>query len=112
MTTRAQAEKELAKKENGRWIILTAVHAGGHLGATDDMILAALLPSWLDVHRNWVRDELAYLESRKLVDVERHPIKPWRVTLSRHGRDIVDYTVDCEAGIARPARYWGEDAPT
>ena len=105
-----QAQRELAKKENGRWIILIAVNAGGHLGATEDMILAALRPSWLEVHRAWVRDELVYLESRKLVGIEKHAIKPWRVSLTRHGRDIVDYTVDCEPGIERPVKYWGDGA--
>ena len=106
-----QAQRDLAKKENGRWIMLVAVAAGGHLGATEDMILAALRPSWLDAHRGWVRDELAYLESRKLVELEKRSLKPWRVTLTRHGRDIVDYTVDCEAGIERPDKYWGDGAP-
>ena len=105
-----QAQRELAKKENGRWVILIAVGAGGHLGATEDMILAALRPSWLDVHRGWVRDELTYLETRRLVEIERHPIKPWRVTLTRHGYDIVDYTVDCEPGIERSSKYWGDVA--
>lgn len=106
-----QAQRELAKKENGRWVMLVAVNAGGHLGTTEDMILAALRPSWLDVHRGWVRDELAYLETRQLVEIERHPIKPWRATLTRHGHDIVDYTVDCEPGIERPCKYWGDVAP-
>lgn len=104
------AQRELAKKENGRWTILVAVSAGGHLGATEDMILGALRPSWLDVHRNWVRDQLAYLEARGLVMCGKAPLKPWRVTLTRHGHDVVDYTVDCEPGIARPAKYWGDGA--
>lgn len=101
---------ELARKENGRWIMLVATKAGGHLGATEDMILASILPSWHGVHRKWVRDELAYLESRELVEIEKRPLKPWRVTLTRHGRDVVDYVVDCEPGIERPRKYWGDGA--
>lgn len=97
-------------KESGRWIALSAIDAGGHMGATEDMILAALMPSWLGATRDWLRDQLAYLESRRLIELGRHEIKPWRATLTRHGKDIVDYTVDCEAGIARPRKYWGDGA--
>ena len=26
--------------------------------------------------------------------------------LARHGVDVSEYTVDCEPGVARPAKYW------
>ena len=50
-----------------------------------------------------LRDELDYLEKRKLIEIERSQIEPWRATLTRYGKDLVEYRVDCEAGIARPA---------
>ena len=103
-------QQDLARKEGGRWTALSAIDAGGHMGATEDMIMAAIVPSWLGVHRDWLRDQLHYLESRDLIEIERHEIKPWRATLTRHGKDIVDYVVDCEPGISRPRKYWGDGA--
>ena len=95
-----------ARTESARWIILQTTGIGGHIGVTDDMILPVLRASWLDASREFLHNEIDYLESRKLVTTERPPLKPWRVKLTRHGRDVVEYTVACEPGIARPEKYW------
>ena len=31
---------------------------------------------------------------------------PWHAELTRYGVDVAEYTIDCEPGIARPAKYW------
>ena len=88
-----------------RWSILRTLHVGGHLGATEEMIHAVLTGEFIGVTRQWIRQQLDYLQSRKLVSVERSEIAPWRAKLERHGYDIVDYQVECLPGIQRPPRH-------
>ena len=95
-----------ARIESARWIILQTTGIGGHIGVTDDMILPVLCASWLAASREFLHNEIDYLESRALVTTERPALKPWRVKLTRHGRDLVDYVTDCEPGIERPPKYW------
>jgi len=40
------------------------------------------------------------------VILKRHEGAPWTAELTRHGVDVVEYTVECEPGIARPKKYW------
>lgn len=87
-----------------RWTILRTVLVGGHLGVTDRMALDVARAEYIGVERRELRDEIAYLEARGLLGVEREETGPWRMTLTRHGRDVVDYTVACEPGIRRPPR--------
>lgn len=85
-----------------RWTILRTLMIGGHIGATDQMCLDVARAEYIGVSRERVRTELDYLESRKLVTIERSEMRGWRAKLTRYGRDLVDYEVDCEAGITRP----------
>ena len=87
-----------------RWSILRTVHVGGYLGATETMIGDVLRSEYLGVTSDCVRDQLAYLEKRELVNLERSELYPWRVTLDRYGQDVVEYQVECDAGVARPPR--------
>jgi len=87
-----------------RWDILRTLRISGHLGATERMIREVLVAGYLGITRHWLRDQLAYLESRKLIAIERHAVDPWRVVLTRHGYDVADYQVACEPGIRRPPR--------
>ena len=86
------------------WDILRTLRISGHLGATERMIREVLVAGYLGITRHWLRDQLAYLESRKLIAIERHAVDPWRVVLTRHGYDVADYQVACEPGIRRPPR--------
>ncbi|MDE0028541.1 MAG: hypothetical protein OXU42_03940 [Deltaproteobacteria bacterium] len=97
-----------ARLERGRWEIIRILHVGGRLGATETMMVTTLLAMWPQTTRDWIRDQLTYLEDRKLVKVERHAIKDWRATLSHHGVDLATYVSDCQPGIDRPAKYWGD----
>ena len=87
-----------------RWDILRTLRVGGHLGATERMLRDVLVAAYLGITERWIRDQLAYLEDRRLLDLTRSEIEPWRATLTRHGYDVADYQVDCEAGIRRPPR--------
>ena len=87
-----------------RWDILRTLDVGGRLGATDVMLHNVISAAYLTATRETVRDELQYLEDRQLVTVERSEVEPWRAVLTRHGRDVVEYQVECHAGIKRPPR--------
>ena len=90
-----------------RWSILRTLHVGGHLGATEVMIREVVVSEFLGATHRFVRDQLDYLESRKLVTIERSEVDPWRAKLTRHGHDVADYQVECERGIRRPPRMDG-----
>lgn len=100
---------QIVKLESGRWEILRVLHVGGHIGATEAMVLATLRALWIEVSQSWVRDQLAYLEARRLIEIDRPELEPWRAKLTRHGWDVATYVVDCAPGIARPRRYWGAE---
>ena len=87
-----------------RWAILRTCRVGGHLGATEAMIREVVVVDYLGADRKFIRDQLDYLEKRKLVSIHRSEIEPWRVTLTRYGYDVADYQVACEPGIRRPPR--------
>ena len=101
---------ELSKLEAGRWELLRVLNVAGHIGATETMAFHTLVAIWPDMSREWIRNQLDYLESRRLIEIERHEIKDWRAKLTRHGWDVTSYVVDCEPGIARPPKYWGDGA--
>ena len=86
-----------------RWEILRTLHVGGHLGATEAMCQQVVNAAFVGVTAETLRNQFDYLEKRKLIEIQRSDLDPWRATLSRHGTDLVEYRVDCEPGIARPA---------
>ena len=90
-----------------RWSVLRTIHVGGHLGATEIMVREVLAAEFIGVTREIVRDQLDYLEKRKLIELERSEIHPWRASLTRYGYDIAEYQRDVEPGISRPPRVEG-----
>lgn len=99
---------DLAKqrREQLRWILLLTLNHARPLGAQETVLLGTAQGVYPDTTPLEVRRELDYLEGRKLVEIERMPSGPWRAELTRCGVDIVEYTIDCDPGIARPAKYW------
>ena len=87
-----------------RWAILRTCRVGGHVGATEIMIREVIAADYTAATRDFVRDQMHYLEARKLVDIHRSEIDPWRAVLTRYGYDVADYQVACEPGIRRPPR--------
>ena len=87
-----------------RWAILRTIEAGGYQGATETMCRDVITAEYLGATKRDVRNQLHYLATRKLISIERSEIYPWRATLTRHGHDVVEYQVACEAGIRRPQR--------
>lgn len=99
---------EKANRERTRWIILQTTHVSGSAGTSEGTLAIVLQNVKLYQGGERMRRELDYLEGRQLITIEGRSLSPeWGVKLTRAGYDLVDYTIECEAGIARPQKYWG-----
>lgn len=94
------------RREGMRWAIMLTLNNARPIGAHEQLVLSTIQGVYPDATGLELRRELDYLEDRKLVEVERSPSGAWRAELTRYGVDIVEYTVDCHPGIARPEKYW------
>lgn len=96
---------EKQKREQLRWLILEILNSARPLGANEGLILNVVNDIQGSVTTLELRRELDYLQDRKLVEVKSNQAI-WHAELTRYGVDVVEYTVDCDAGIARPRKYW------
>jgi hypothetical protein len=96
-----------ARRENMRWLLLNTLNNARPLGAMDVLILTVVQAIYSDATANELHAQLAYLENKELVDITRKPDGHWHAILNSNGIDVVEYTIDCPAGIARPTKYWG-----
>lgn len=94
------------RREALRWLILLTLNNARPLGAFEMPILAVAQSEYPDATPLELRKELDYLFDRELVTLDKRPDGRWHADLTRFGVDIVEYTVACEPGIARPAKYW------
>ncbi len=94
------------RRETIRWYILVAVNSGRPEPVSEALVLSAIQSVPIECTARELRRELDYLEDRRLVELKRHEGAPWAAELTRHGVDFVEYTIDAEAGIARPRKYW------
>lgn len=97
---------ERSRRETIRWQILVALNAGRPERVAETLILSAIQSIPIECTARELRRELAYLEDRKLVVLDRLEGAPWTAELTRHGVDFVEYTISAEPGIARPPKYW------
>lgn len=95
------------RREMMRWNIILTLNNARPIGAAEELILSVVQAISPDATPVEVRRELDYLEERQLVKIDRTPTGHWSADLTRHGVDLAEYTVDCDPGIARPAKYWG-----
>lgn len=97
---------EKAKREELRWRILRVLDAGRPEPVPETIILRALSDAALSATPSELRRELDYLENRKMVDIHGRGTSPvWTAELTHLGVDLVEYTVPCNPGIARPPKY-------
>jgi hypothetical protein len=101
-----QFDQERLRREQLRWLLLLALNYARPYGAQEVVMLGTAQGVYPDATGLEVRRELDYLEGRRLVEIKRSPSGPWHAELTRYGVDIAEYTIDCEPGIARPAKYW------
>ncbi len=85
-----------------RWHLLAALDLSRDQGMTTEALLPIVQSVYPDATEHEVRRELDYLEKRELVEIRKDPLDVWIAELARYGIDVVEYTVDCDAGISRP----------
>jgi hypothetical protein len=101
-----QIDLERIRRENMRWLVLLTLNNARPIGAYESVIHQVAQSTYPDATALEVRKEMDYLDDRQLIAVDKRPDGRWHAELSRHGVDVVEYTVSCEPGIARPAKYW------
>jgi hypothetical protein len=95
-----------ARRESVRWLILLTLNAARPVGASELIVMDCIRQAQPDVTERELRLEMDYLADRRLVDITRRDHQTWFLKLTRDGVDVVEYTVDCDPGIARPPKYW------
>lgn len=94
------------RRENLRWLLLLALYNAAPGDLVEGVMLATSQAMFPDATAIEIRRTLDYLSDRKLLDLRKDPSGPWWGNLTRYGTDLVEYTSDCEPGIARPVKYW------
>lgn len=85
-----------------RWILLVTLNIARPVQTQLGMLLSVMRAEYPDATALEIRRELDYLEDRKLITIHTDQIGPVHAKIARYGTDIVEYTVDCDPGIARP----------
>lgn len=101
-----QVDMERSKREQLRWLALITLNAARPVGANEHLMLSIVHGVPLHVTQRELRLEMDYLEERGLVKISNRHAGVWFGELTRDGIDVVEYTVDCDPGIARPVKYW------
>ena len=94
------------RREALRWLILLTLNNARPIGAFEGPILSVAQSEYPDATPLELRRELDYLNGRQLVELDKQPSGRWFADLTRIGVDLAEYTIPCEPGIARPAKYW------
>lgn len=102
-----EIDLEKAQREQVRWRILKVLDAGRPLPVSEVMILQVMQDAALHVTPHELRRQLDYLAGRKLAIIFGKGTSPvWSACLTRFGVDVVEYTIDCLPGIARPKKWY------
>ncbi|ETS32846.1 MULTISPECIES: hypothetical protein [Photorhabdus] len=96
------------RRESLRWSLLVALNKTRPYTASETLLLDISRAIYPDVTALELRKELDYLAGSKLIDLNKQPSGSWFADLTRIGVDVVEYTVECCLGIARPEKYWSE----
>lgn len=97
---------EKARREGMRWNVINALNKARPYTTSETFLLDIMRGIYPDATALELRQQLDYLHDRRLVDVTKQPSGLWFADLTRLGVDIAEYTIDCQAGIARPEKYW------
>lgn len=100
-----EVDLEKAQREEIRWRILKTLDAGRPLPVVETIILRVLQDINLPATPSSLRRELDYLRDRTLIELHCEDCPTWTAELTRTGVDVVEYTVPCEPGIARPKKW-------
>lgn len=101
MPTDLSAKLRRNQIEAARWYILVALQAGRPLPVDEQILFRTLDDTHLKLTPQELRKELDYLQERQLLHIEEAD-SVWSAKLTRLGIDLVEYTITCDPGIARP----------
>lgn len=96
------------RRESMRWNLMLTLNKARPYTSNEKFLLAVAQAIYPDSTALELRRELDYLADRRMVDLVKEPSGTWFADLTRLGVDVVEYTVDCGPGIARPQKYWSE----
>lgn len=104
----ALSQSEHFRCQEIRWRFLAVCNAGRPQPIQEMLMLRALEDINLNLTANELRREACYLAEKGLIECRKpiNPENPWSFSLTVQGVDVVDYSVDCPAGINRPEKYW------
>lgn len=96
------------RRESLRWYIILALNNARPSELVEHILQATMRELFPDTTTMEVRRALDYLSVRGLVNLRKAPSGIWWSSLTRHGVDLAEYSVDCDPGIARPEKYWDD----
>ena len=97
--------RQLDPLNEARVAVLVALEKDfGNRMTCEHVLVATMQGLYPDSTQQEVRRELDYLADRRLVHISGQHTGTWLAELARYGVDIVEYTVPCEPGIARPPK--------
>lgn len=96
------------RRESMRWNLINTLNKARPYTSNEQFLLEVMRAIYPDATALEIRRELDYLADRDLVELNKTPSGTWFADLTRYGVDIAEYTIECEPGIARPAKYWAE----
>ena len=97
---------EKARREGMRWHIINTLNKARPYTSSEVFLLDVMRGIYPDATAMELRQQLDYLKDRRLLVLTKQPSGMWFADLNRLGEDIAEYTIECEAGIARPPKYW------
>lgn len=99
-------DQDKVRREHMRWLIILTLHNASPIGAYEELVLATVQAMYPDSTALEVRRAMDYLSDRELLKLTKESSGRWFGDLTRIGTDLAEYTVECDPGIARPAKYW------
>ena len=93
-----------ARRETIRFQLLRCLHISAPEGMNPKGMLPIIAATYKDVTQAEIGKHLDYLHQRELVHLSADPLGNQSAKLARYGFDVVEYAVDCDAGIARPSK--------
>lgn len=97
---------EKYRREGMRWHLINTLNKARPYTSSEVFLLDVMRGIYPNVTALELRQQLEYLQDRKLIDLVKQPSGMWFADLNRLGVDVAEYTIDCQAGIARPEKYW------
>ena len=95
-----------ARRESLRWYIILTLNTSRPVDPHEAVVLSTIQGIFPDATTLELRRELDYLKDRSLATLDKQPSGVWICGLTHYGVDIAEYTIECNPGIARPAKYW------